>query len=297
MQDFRMETFLMVCKYMNYTRAAGALNLTQPAVSQHIRFLEQCYGIPLFFQTGKRMHLTEAGKILRRAALTMKNDELHMIEKMQAAANENSSYSFGATLSVAEFMLRDRLKSLLLAHPQSRIRMQVADTRVLLGKLDAGEIDFAIVEGEFPRDEYAYLLFSTEEYVAVGSPKIAELYCGAPLEALLKERLFLREAGSGTREILENFLLNQGLSTAHFKYVTELGGIGIIKQMLLEDLGVSFMYRAAIRQEEAQGQLVPIALKDFSLTHEIMFIFRKNSIFQEEYERIFEELCHFNCEG
>ena len=63
----RLETFLCVCQTMNFTRAAEQLNLTQPAVSQHIRFLEKQYGMPLFIHDGRRLRLTPAGKVLRSA--------------------------------------------------------------------------------------------------------------------------------------------------------------------------------------------------------------------------------------
>ena len=65
MQDFRVETFLTVCRTMNYTRAAKALNITQPAVSQHIAHLEKAYGARLFDYRGKRLTLTEAGELVR----------------------------------------------------------------------------------------------------------------------------------------------------------------------------------------------------------------------------------------
>ena len=146
MQDFRMETFLAVCKYMNFTKAANALNLTQPAVSQHIHYLENAYGVPLFEQSGKKIFLTEAGEILCRAALTMKHDEEHMKQRMLNTRIKTQNYSFGVTLTVAEFMLLDDLKSFILSHPDSRIRMQVENTRELLRRLDSSEIDFAIVE-------------------------------------------------------------------------------------------------------------------------------------------------------
>ena len=61
MLDFRMETFLAVCRYMNFTRAAEKLNITQPAVSQHIRFLEKHYNTKLFRYEGKKLELTEEG--------------------------------------------------------------------------------------------------------------------------------------------------------------------------------------------------------------------------------------------
>ena len=68
MQDFRMETFLAVCRNLNYTKAAEELCITQPAVSQHIRHLEEYYGTRLFVSEGKKMVLTEAGAYCRARA-------------------------------------------------------------------------------------------------------------------------------------------------------------------------------------------------------------------------------------
>ena len=61
MLDFRTDTFLSVCKHMNYTKAAEELNITQPAVSQHIKYIEEYYGAKVFGFNGKKMYLTEAG--------------------------------------------------------------------------------------------------------------------------------------------------------------------------------------------------------------------------------------------
>ena len=70
MLDFRVYTFLAVCEYMNYTRAAEALHITQPAVSQHIRYLENMYQVKLFLAEGKKIHLSPAGERLLHAATT-----------------------------------------------------------------------------------------------------------------------------------------------------------------------------------------------------------------------------------
>lgn len=286
MQDFRMDTFLTVCKYMNYTKAAKELNLTQPAVSQHIHFLEQTYGVELFAHNGKRMEITRAGEILKSSALTMKHDEFHMQEKMRHAAGGVQNYAFGATLSVAEFMITDDLERFILNHPESHIRMEVANTKELLMKLDAGELDFAIVEGEFPKDEYEYLLYSQEEYVAAGNKKVAERFRGVSIKDLFTERIILREPGSGTREILENELKRRGLQVSDFANLTEIGNIGVIQKMLQAGLGITFFYQATIKGKE---ELQVIQLNDFKLRHDIMFIYRKNSIFEKDYRQIYEE--------
>ena len=82
MLDFRVYTFLAVCEYMNYTRAAEALHITQPAVSQHIRYLENMYQVKLFLAEGKRIHLSPAGERLLHAAITLKNDEVFLRKQM-----------------------------------------------------------------------------------------------------------------------------------------------------------------------------------------------------------------------
>lgn len=135
MLDFRVETFLAVCRHMNFTKAARELNITQPAVSHHMHYLEQAYGTALFQHNGKRLQLTEAGEILRRTLMTMKHDEQHLQKRMQQVVSGTRDYSFGATLSVAEFMINEALGRFLRLHPDSHIQMQVADTKVLLSKL------------------------------------------------------------------------------------------------------------------------------------------------------------------
>ena len=174
MLDFRVETFLAVCRHMNFTKAARELNITPPAVSHHMHYLEQAYGTALFQHNGKRLQLTEAGEILRRTLMTMKHDEQHLQKRMQQVVSGTRDYSFGATLSVAEFMINEALGRFLRLHPDSHIQMQVADTKVLLSKLDSGELDFAVVEGDFPKAEYDFFVFGTEEYVAAGDPATME---------------------------------------------------------------------------------------------------------------------------
>lgn len=92
---------------------------------------------------------------------------------------------------------------------------------------------------------------------------------------MLDEPLLLREEGSGTRVILEYYLKERGLAAADFARTVEIGNIGAIKTLLKSGYGVSFLYRAAIRPEEAAGTLCVIELSDFQLRHDIMFLFPK----------------------
>ena len=123
MLDFRTETFLTVCQTMNFTAAAKQLNITQPAVSQHIHFLEEQYNTSLFIYQNKQLSLTRSGEILRKHLLTMKNDEKAVREELRSTLSETESLSIGVTMTIGEYAIVDKLANFLIRH-----RIQPKDT-------------------------------------------------------------------------------------------------------------------------------------------------------------------------
>ena len=162
MLDFRLNTFLTVCKYMNFTRAAEELNITQPAVSQHIRYLEELFEVKLFDYHNKKISLTEAGTFLQSTATTMVHDVMHLQDKLRQLQGEKRELVFGVTLTVGEFVIPAPVASYLKAHPEAAVHVTVANTQELLKKLNDGQIDFALVEGFFAKSEYDSKVYSNE---------------------------------------------------------------------------------------------------------------------------------------
>lgn len=286
MLDFRMETFLAVCQCMNFTRASEQLNITQPAVSQHIRFLEKHYNTKLFRYEGKKLRLTGAGEILRNASLTMMHDEISMQSEMQKS-EEADEIRFGATRTVGDTLMGGILENYLREYPDADIHMVVENTQELLQRLDDGRIDFALVEGFFKKSEYDYQKYSEENYIAVCSPDYQFRKKPDTIENLFHERLLLREEGSGTREVLERYLDSQNLSLADFERTMEAGSLHTIKELTKSGCGITFLYEVAVREELKAGTLIRIPLKDFQVTHEFTFIWRRGSIYADRYREIF----------
>lgn len=131
MLDFRMESFLAVCRHMNYTRAAEELNLTQPAVSQHIRWLEEYYAAPLFHYTNKRLSLTPAGQLLLTAATTVQHDQAQLKRQMQQTLQHPQDLRFGVTPTVGMYLLPGPLAKYHRTYPQANLFLQVNNTQSL----------------------------------------------------------------------------------------------------------------------------------------------------------------------
>lgn len=293
MLDFRIESFLAVCKHMNFTKAAKELNLTQPAVSQHIHYLEELYHTKLFAYEGKKMSLTEVGEILYHAATVIQYDAHYLEKFLSEYEHYQRNLIFGATRTIGEFMLPERLASFMETCPKSKISMQIGNTRDLLQKLDRGEIDFAFIEGFFSKNDYASISYQRENFIAVCSPdllrKQKEVY---RLEDLLPYPLIIREVGSGSRELLQRSLESRNLTERDFSNVIEIGSINALKKLVERKLGVTFIFEIAVEEELANGTLKKIKVKDLIEYQDMAFVWRKNSVFSEEYQEFFSLLYH-----
>ncbi len=291
MMDFRIDTFLEVCRLMNYTRAAEQLNLTQPAVSQHIRWLEEQCGVKLFHYENKQLSLTAAGQMLRSAAITMKQDQMFLYRRIQEADSEDADLCFGVTPTVGMYLIPKPLAAYRRQHPSAKVSMQVENSELLCRWLDSGEIDFAILEGYFHKEDYDSMLYRTERYLAVCAQDYPFQNTPHQLADLLGETLLVREEGSGNREIIRRSLSRKNLALQDFHSLFEVGDMNVLKQMLVQGCGIGFLYEAAVQEDLQQGRLRIIELEDFAEDHDITFLWRKGSIFAPRYRRIYGELC------
>lgn len=290
MLDFRTETFLTVCQTMNFTAAARQLNITQPAVSQHIHFLEKQYHTSLFIYQNKQLFLTRSGEILRRHLLTMKNDEKAVMEELKNNITGIETLSIGVTMTIGEYAIVDKLAGFLIQHPEINIHLHYGNTLQLLKLLNSGQISMAIVEGNYPKKYYSHKKYSTEDYIAVCAAS-HHFMTDHPytMNDLVHERLLVREEGSGTRNILEQSLMTHGLHISDFIHYIEIENMHTIIGLLKRDCGISFLYKIAVEKELHSGILKEIPLDDFKMQHDFDIIWEKHSVYSDKYLSICEE--------
>lgn len=283
MLDFRHETFLILCNTKNYTKTAEILYITQPAVTQHIKFLEKYYGVKLFNYEKKVLNITKAGEKLYDFVVTMNADSKKIKKIFTLKSLQHLPLSFGTTLTIGEYIMPEILSKLLKKYPELHVTMLVDNTQVLLQKLQEGKIDFIILEGFFDKSKYDSVLFSLEKFIPVCSGKSDLKNREIIFSEILNYRLILREEGSGTRNIFEQVLYEHNLSLESFNNICEIGNISVIKELVKEDLGLTFLYRAAVERELKNKDLHKLNIVDFSAEYEFNFVFLKGSLHKKEY--------------
>ncbi|MEG0077048.1 LysR family transcriptional regulator [Anaerorhabdus sp.] len=283
MLDFRYITFLELCRTRNFTKTAEALNITQPAVSQHIKYLQEYYQTKLFFYEGKKLQLTSKGKVLLDFVSTIQADNTKLTELLQSHNSLEVQLNFGATLSIGEYIMPKPIQNLLLDNPTLHINMEVENTETLLSRLREGKLNFALIEGYFDKTKYASTLLMDAEFIGVCSPNSNLINTEFQFENLLDRRLILREKGSGSRDILEQILHEHNLTVENFSSVIEIGNINAIKQLINKDVGITFIYKAAVERALEDGRLSQINIVGLPVYRQFNFVYLKNSQHEKEY--------------
>lgn len=281
MLDPRWNTFLVLCETMNYTRAAEQLCLTQPAVTHHIHYLEDHYGCRLFSYEGKILRLTEAGMRLREFTRSMAYNSKKVEATMAAPAP--ISLRVGASKTIGEYVIAPRVERFLRSQPEASFSLLVDNTQVLLRALEAGQLDFALVEGFFDRSRYDAQLCWQEAFFGVCAPQHRLAGRAVPLDEITGERLILREPGSGTRAIFEEALHRQNYTLDSFPSVVTISDFSTIKSLVADGLGLSFLYAPVVEQELEAGTLARFDLAEVPMSGAFYFVCLKDNLFAKNW--------------
>ncbi len=286
MVDIKMITFLKVVELRNYTKAADELNITQPAVTQHIRKLEENYDCKLIEIIGKSVKLTPQGKLLYNYANFQLANEMLLINQLKKV---ETPMKIGATLSIADYYLPPFLSSYLENYDEL-VSVTVKNTRLIIEMLLKNELYCAFIEGIFDKSLFYYDEFCTTKFVPVARKNHPLEGIKASIKDIHQYPLILREEGSGTRKIYENYLY-QNNDTIHSAIkVQEISSFGIIKKVLKNSNSISFMYEEVAKREVERDELCYLSIKNFSIIRPLYFVYPKNSLKKNENTLFYERL-------
>lgn len=286
MLDFRMDTFLMLCETMNYTKAAKQLSITQPAVTQHIRYLEKKYNCKLFSYSGKTLSLTKKGEMLASYTKSMRYNSQKIEQEMKRTEDESRHLHIGATKTIGECIMAPLIANYLLKKDHN-VTLTVDNTQVLLNLLDLGALDFALIEGTFDKEKYGSSLYKREAFR--GFCKSSHPFAGKQVSFadLIGERLFIREEGSGTRAVFEQTLLENNYSLNSFKNVSIINNFAAIKSLVLCGAGISFLYEEAFLEEIKKESVATFYLGGEDIFREFNYVYLKENLFLGNYHDFF----------
>ncbi len=269
-ENFRIRVFRAVAHHLNFSRAAEELLLTQPAVTQQIKALEEEFGVPLFDRSRGRIALTPGGAALLPIAEGMKSLSDQAIAAVAAAYGQQAGeLALGASQTIGQYLLPHLIAGFLRIYPRVRVTAISGNTDEVIEALLAHRIQLALIEGPAQRKELHVEPFMEDQLVLV--VPAAHEWAGQEIEpeALAAEPLLVREFGSGSRRVVEQALEQAGVRIKDLTPAIALDSTEGLLSAVEAGLGITFVSRWAVRHHLALGSLKLARVKGLELSRSL----------------------------
>ena len=291
MADRRLQVFHTVARLLSFTKAAESLHMTQPAVTFQVRQLEEYFNTRLFDRTHNRISLTEAGDRVFGYADRIFDLYADMENSVREMTGEiRGALTIGASTTIAEYMLPALLGDFGSRYPEVTIHLRVSNSDGIVSMVENNSIDLGVVEAPVGNKNLVVEVCRLDQLVAIVPPN----HDLAGKEAvdfseLLKYPFICREEGSGTREVINEYM-NEHLNGcgASLHITMELGSPEAVKGAVEAGMGVSVVSRATVQKELKLDTLRAINLEP-QMERPFSFVHQK----QKFRLRVMEELLEF----
>jgi DNA-binding transcriptional LysR family regulator len=256
----QLRVFLAVAYRSSFTRAAEDLLISQSAVSVQIKELTELLGVPLFDQVGKKIYVTEAGRVLEEQAKRIGGivDDINC-EFLAWREGGAGVVRVGGSTSIGTYILPSVIATFTTMCPGIEITMETENTSDIEERLLRSDFDVAFIgravsssmlkAESFLEDEIIFACAPSHPF-STGRPPSAKKVSG--------EKIFVREPGSATRRSMEEHCLRRGVV---FENTVQLGSVEAAKQAVMAGLGVSYFSSLTVKNEMETGRLVPIRVR------------------------------------
>ena len=275
MNFYNLEVFCLCVEKRNYTEVAHTLSISQPAVSLHIKTLEEYFGVQLFERKGKKLYLTEPGEAVYQYATT----HLQGLELLKGELSRFQNGTAGKIVIGASHLGRYQLPITLAKFKQKNnfadIQLVIDDRDTIYKKIADGSIDFAYIVSVGENLDFITETVRWEPQILICAPD----HPLAKKELIEKDELAEYPMIAGVRKrhkmrSIEEFLKEAGV--ADLDVVIELGDIEGIKKGVQSGLGIGFMYQIAVEDELKLGLVKEVKIKDLELFSRIDIAYQKD---------------------
>lgn len=274
MIDDKLKTLLVLVEEKSYTKTAEICNITQPAVTQHIKALENYYNIEIFKRKGKELLITTEGNVLVKNAKRLVAMNQNLIKEINQSVTNIQKFDIGITLTAGDYFIPEILKLFKEKFPNTRFNFHTDIADNIIDRLKFFELDFAIIDGTPANKSFNSILLAKDELVVIG-PKNHPLtkVDNVTFDLLKNENFILRHEKAHTRIAFESYLSNHLDSIDNFNVILEIDNTALIKHLIIEGHGLSIMSRAICEPNIKAGVLEEIIVKDFKLERGIYLVY------------------------
>lgn len=284
-----LKIYATVCKENSISLAAKKLYISQPAVSNTIKELENYYGTPLFDRISKKIYLTESGKSVYQYAIHITSlfDELE--ETIKKQNSEFGSIKIGSSITIGTHLIPEYIQIFSKQYPHVKPYVTIDSSDVIENMILNNELDLGLIEGFVHSGNIISHEFIQDELIVICSPKNPLLHKkDLTITDLSEQNFLMREKNSGTRELAESILSLNGLS---LHPLWESSSTEAIINGVAKDIGISILPLQLTEEYIKQQKVVQLNITNVIFDRKYHIIYHKNKYLSPAVAA-FIELCH-----
>ncbi len=272
-----MRLFCQVVEEQSFTVVARKLGISQPAVSNQMRALEEKLAVKLLYRKGKSFALTPEGEAVYRHALRLNDEWTELMREIGGSERVMSGkVHIGASHIPGEYLLPIYIASFRKLFPEIKLKLSIGDSLEMAQKVLAQEVDFAVVGAIFDTEKLTSEFWLKDELGLVISYENTMSSLGnLDINTLKENPMIIREIGSGHRRALEEALIKRGLDLNDFNIALEVGSTEAVKNAVRTGIGYSFLSKYALDSTDNTG-LVCANVEDFCIERGFHLLTRRN---------------------
>lgn len=275
--DYRDRVFISVAEKLSFSKAANELNITQPAVTRHVRELEERYKVSLFERKGNKIYLTKAGERVYNSYKEIA--QLYRALEFEISQMQNSvsgEFRIGASSTISQYVIPKIIASFHKRYPKISIYLINGNSFEMERQLEENIIDIALVENITSQPGINYRDFLEDELIVVaGKDSVYAKQSTISKDDLIKIPIVLREQGSGTLDVIRNSLAQQNINIENLNTLIHLGSTESIKNFLQEFNGLAIVSEKAVINELYLKTLVKIRVSGLTIRRKFRIAYRQ----------------------
>ncbi len=274
----RLEVFCKVVELKSFTRAAEAVHLSQPSVSEHVRALEETVGEKLLDRLGREAQATGAGLVLYKYARRI----LQLREEaLQALRNYGGQLAgtlrLGASTIPGAYLLPQRLESFQARVPGTKVMLRISGTAKIVEEILQGDLELGLIGALWKDQSLVCQPFCADQLVLTVAPSHPWANRSqVKVDELAGEAFILRERGSGTRMVMTQVLAEHGVEVDKLDLCAEMGSTEAVRQGVKAGLGISILSSLAVAEDVRLGTLICLPLAGVTIERPFYLVHRKN---------------------
>ncbi|GFN36212.1 selenium metabolism-associated LysR family transcriptional regulator [Tepidimicrobium xylanilyticum] len=276
--DFRqLETFIQVANLKSFSRAAEKLYITQPTVSNHIQSLEKELGSILINRSGKSITLTEAGSLLYKYAINIINScEMAKFDLAAYKGRIQGHLCIYSSSIPSKYILPKIIYEFSTKYPEVTFSLVDMDSADVVQSILDGDTDFGIVGAKYEENKLNNIELVEDSLLVItpNNPRFSKPnYSHLALDEVIKERILLREEGSGTRNLVEATLKKHNIDLESLNVTAYVEDTEVIKQLVSLGAGISFLSSKAVFDDIKLGKYKAYYVEGIEFSRKFYFVY------------------------